>query len=177
MKKASLILLIITISFFLIAGEVQNRTKIETSPLERPQVGFTAPHFSLNTFDGDPISLEQYVGKPVFVNFWASWCPPCRAEMPHMVEIYEEYQNEVHFLGVNMGHQDIESQALDFIEEYKVPYTNVIDRDGTVARLYQVTAFPTTIVLDKNGVVVYRKVGGMTKAEMKSAIQSALKEE
>lgn len=176
MKKASLVILVITISFFLIAGEVQNRTHIETTALERPQVGFVAPEFTLNTFEGSPVSLYEYRGEPIFVNFWASWCPPCRAEMPHMVEVYEEYGDEVHFLGVNMGHQDREASALEFIEEYNVPYTNVVD-EGLVARLYQITAFPTTMVLDREGKVVYRKVGGMTKGEMIAAIERALKEE
>ncbi|WP_078427010.1 TlpA family protein disulfide reductase [Alkalihalobacterium alkalinitrilicum] len=176
MKKLSLVIVVMTIGFFIWFGNYQQSVVLKDSPFTLPQVGYTAPTFLLNDFNGQVSELEKYRGAPVLLNFWASWCPPCRVEMPHLISAYEQFSDHIHFVGINMAHQDRHDAALEFISTYDVPYENLIDEHGQVARQYQVTAFPTTVLLDGEGVIVYRRVGGMTEREIISVMNRVLEE-
>ncbi len=166
-KRILLLVNVIVIVLFLWMGQRQSEDVLATLPL----IGYQAPAFSLDTFKGDTINLEEdLLGKPVLINFWASWCPPCKAEMPDLVEVATAYQSEITFIGINVATQDTLQNSVEFIERYHVPYTNLVDKEGLVSRNYQVPPIPTTIVIDKEGTIVYRKVGGMTKSEIEAAV-------
>ena len=174
-KKGIISLNAVVLILFLWMGYVQQSYE-QGSAATLPLEGYQAPSFTLTSFEEEEISFtEDLLGKPLFINFWASWCPPCKAEMPDMVEVAHQYEGKVQFVGINVATQDSHAQALQFIEQYNVPYVNLIDDGGAVSRLYQVPPVPATLVIDENGEIVYRKIGGLTKREMITAIEQALR--
>lgn len=121
---------------------------------ERP----AAPAFSLPRFDGGTLTLASLRGKYVLVNFWASWCVPCRDEAPLLERAWRQYRDRgLVVVGVNI--QDLEPEARKFIAQFKVSYPNVRDRDGRVSRAYGTTGVPETFFIDRDGRVV-RKFPG-----------------
>lgn len=141
-----------------------------------PQPGYQAPDFTLTDMDGKTVKLSDFRGKPVLINFWASWCPPCRAEMPDLVKKSEQYKDQVVFLGVNLTttEQDPDGPK-KFLKEFNVKYQNVLDKDGKVGSEYQALGIPTTVTVDKNGLVVDRNQGMMNESTMERVIQRLLK--
>lgn len=126
-----------------------------------PQVGFQAPDFELETFAGDRYLLSDLRGKPVLINFWASWCPPCRSEMPAIQKVYDEFRDQGFVvLGVNSTHQDNLGDAITFTQIRKLTFPILLDRDGSVGNLYEVRALPSTFFVDSNGIIQDVVVGG-----------------
>jgi peroxiredoxin len=126
-----------------------------------PEKGFTAPDFSLPTLDGDVIRLSDLRGKPVILNFWATWCPPCRDEMPDLELLWQTYdQGDVMVLGVDQGEppQVVESFIQDVV---RTTFPILLDPRQTVGReLYWVRSLPTTFFIDPDGVIQDIYVGG-----------------
>jgi cytochrome c biogenesis protein CcmG/thiol:disulfide interchange protein DsbE len=117
-----------------------------------------APAFDLPRFDGGTLALSSLRGQYVLVNFWASWCIPCRDEAPLLERAWREYRNRgLTVVGVNI--QDLEPEARKFIAQFKVSYPNVRDRDGRVSRAYGITGVPESFFIDREGRVV-RKFPG-----------------
>lgn len=130
---------------------------------QRP--GNTAPAFALPELEtGNTISLSDFEGQPIVINFWASWCAPCRVEMPHLIEAYNTHAPEgVVFIGIDI--QDTTSDALSFLEEFEVPvdegYIIVTDDTGGTSIDYGVSGLPATFFIDSEGIVVARWVGAV----------------
>ena len=126
-----------------------------------PHVGFQAPDFNLQTKAGDVIALSDFRGQPVLVNFCASWCPPCRAEMPAMEQVYNDYQDQGFVvLAVNATNQDNLSLALSFAEEHDLNFPILLDMDGNVSHEYNVQSLPTSYFVDRFGNIQEIVVGG-----------------
>lgn len=146
----------------------------ETIP-EGLKVGNRAPAFSLQTKDGESIQLSDYRGKTVLLNFWASWCPPCKIEMPYMQDFYEEYQDkDTVVLAVNMTH--LEKNAEDpgtFLEEVGATFPMVYDLQGEVTDKYKIVAYPTTYVLNKQGIITDRFQGAIDHSIMVKAYEKS----
>ncbi|MFN8481822.1 MAG: TlpA disulfide reductase family protein [Anaerolineae bacterium] len=146
-------------------------------PLERLGVrgdNAPAPTFTLPSFSGGDVSLAGYRGRPVVLNFWASWCPPCRAEAPAMQRVWEQYRAQgVVFLGVNSSDNDAAARA--YLAEYGVTYPNVQDDVGRVAPLYHADSLPTTILIDRDGRIVGRRVGAVPEQWLAGRIEDLLK--
>ncbi len=122
--------------------------------------GKPAPDFSLTLFDGRNIRLSDFRGKVVFLNFWASWCPPCRAEARLLEQSWQRYKNQgVVFLGIDM--QDTEEAARRFIQEFGVTYMNGRDPNNRIAINYGVYGIPETFFIDKEGQITYKHIGGL----------------
>jgi len=119
-----------------------------------PRVGDRAPDFTLKTFDGKAVSLSDYAGKPVVLNFWASYCIPCREEFPLFREQLAAHPGEFVVLGVDA--KDIESDAKDFAKEKKATWPIVVDSSNDVAKAYGVGAVPQTFFIKPNGKVALR---------------------
>ncbi|MGM0553326.1 MAG: TlpA family protein disulfide reductase [Pseudomonadota bacterium] len=131
------------------AGEGQ-LTPIPERPL--------APSFELDDTDGVRHQLEQYRGEVVVVNFWATWCPPCREELPSLQRLWEDKRDQgLVVLGVNVG-EDAERIFL-FTADYPVDFPLLMDRDSTVIEAWPVRGIPTTFILDREGRMVYRAIG------------------
>ena len=121
------------------------------SSIAAPQKGFLAPDFSLPDATGSMIALSDLRGKPVLLNIWASWCTPCRAEMPAMQQAYQAFQSQDFvILAVNATNQDKTTAALDFAKEMGLTFPILFDQSGSVSSLYKVQALPTSFFIDKN---------------------------
>lgn len=127
-------------------------------------VGQIAPEIKLETLSGETVRLSDLKGKKVFINFWATWCPPCKKEMPEMQKFYEEYSDEVEILAVNATGQEKGIKTVeDFIESGNYTYPILLDKKLKVTEDYKAFALPTTYFIGTNGVIQQpRKVGPMT---------------
>jgi len=143
-----------------------------------PRAGFLAPAFSLSTLDGGEIALDDLRGQVVLINIWATWCPPCRAEMPAMQRVYEDYHEQgFEILAINSTVQDTFSQLDPFVKEYGLTFPIPLDQAGDVTRLYQIMSLPTSFFVGKDGVIREVVVGGpMDEALLRTRIENLLKE-
>ncbi len=125
--------------------------------------GEPAPDFELETLDGEAFRLSDLQGKKVILNFWYTWCPPCREEMPEMQKFYEEYGDEVEIVAVNMTDKEKNVQDVaDFIAEFSFTYVVPLDRKATVSEEYNIYAAPTSYFIGTDGIVQQsRKIGPM----------------
>ncbi|UCB44252.1 MAG: redoxin domain-containing protein [Dehalococcoidales bacterium] len=134
-----------------------------------PQIGYQAPDFTLVDLDGNTVRLSDFRGKVVFLNFWATWCPPCRAEMPAIEEVYQEYKDEgVVVVGVDVG--ESKSTVRNFVEENGYSWIFVLDTTGEVSMEFMVLRFPTSFFIDSQGIIRATRVGYMNKATMVTLI-------
>ena len=141
-----------------------------------PRQGFAAPEFSLDSLDGSRITLSTLRGHPVVLNLWASWCLPCRTEMPGLERVYQEYKDRgVVILGANMTRQDSEEAARSFVEEHALTFPVLLDREGSMQAAYQIVGLPSTYFIDRQGVIRVVVVGGpMSDAAIASRIEDLL---
>lgn len=118
-----------------------------------------APGFNLPIYEGSlKVTLDDYRGRPVIVNFWATWCPPCREELPSMNRAYEKLRNEgVEMVAINVGED--EAQIFPFLADYPVEFPILLDQGGTIIDQWPVKGLPTTFVVDTQGNLVYRAIG------------------
>jgi len=129
-------------------------------------IGNVAPDFELNTIEGKSIRLSELRGKKVIVNFWATWCPPCREEMPAMQKFYEQYNEHVEVLAVNLTSQDSREKIKPFVEEYGLTFPVVLDVKGKVLKMYEIEPIPTTYIIDSKGIIREKIIGSMTFNQM-----------
>ena len=123
-----------------------------------------APDFTFTSFEGETVRLADYRGRPVIINFWASWCIPCRTEMPLLETTWQQYRDQIHFVGV--AYVDTEAGALAFLEEYGVTYPNGPDLGSRISDAYRIKGVPETFFIDRTGQVIGVKVGPLTPAEL-----------
>ena len=132
------------------------------------KAGESMPDVELKTLDGKSVNLSDYKGEKIFLNFWATWCPPCRVEMPEMQEFHEKYGDEVHIIAVNAtGTEKSVDKVKEFAEENGYTFTILLDEKNKATSKYRATALPTTYFIGADGVIqTPRKVGPMTKSFM-----------
>ena len=143
-----------------------------------PREGFLAPDFTLESQSDSEVTLSDLQGSVVIINLWASWCPPCRAEMPALQNVYEQYLDRgVEVLAINTTNQDNEGDAIAFVREVGLSFPILFDRTGEVSRKYQLRAMPSTYFVDPEGVI--RKVilgGPISEATFQTAVEELLRE-
>jgi len=127
----------------------------------------SAPNFKLTDLNGKSISLSDYKGKVLFLNFWATWCPPCRAEIPDFVEAYAEQKaNGLEILGISVDTKGKEA-VVAFVDKYKINYPVVLESRQTTEKIindYQPGEYiPATIIIDKSGRIRHKEVGAIDK--------------
>ncbi|WP_301109255.1 peroxiredoxin [Sporosarcina sp.] len=139
--------------------------------------GDLAPDFELTTLDGKTVKLSDYRGKKVMLNFWASWCPPCRTEMPHMETYYKEYKDtdNMEILAVNMTKTEVnkEESAKEFVGEYGLTFPILLDKDSKVMKMYRVMAYPTTYIINTEGVITDIVVSAIDDKFLKKIIDES----
>ena len=141
----------------------------------RPEVGYPAPDFALTDLDGNTVRLSELRGQPVFINFWATWCPPCREEMPEIQKVYEEKGKKVKFLAIDLSGTEKSTESVRrFLSSNGYTFPVLLDQDGSVAQRYLVRAIPTSFFIDAQGVVSYKHTGPMTRAAMEQVIRKIL---
>ena len=132
-----------------------------------------ADDFSLKLMAGGTLTLSELRGKAVMVDFWSSWCPPCRREAPVLAEVYLEYEGlPVEFVGVDIW--DVPSAAQEHIDRYNVPYPNGIDADGIIVINYGVTGLPEKFFISPEGTIVKKFVGPMSPSKLRSILNDML---
>lgn len=141
---------------------------------QAPQVGELAPDFQLPNLEGQSISLSDFRGEPVLVNFWASWCGPCIYEMPFIQEVYEEWSaSGLVVLAINKG--ESLSTAKDFMQSNNYSFPVLLDISQDVALEYNIWGIPTTFFIDRDGIIQATKVGAFSsKAEIEMMLSEII---
>ncbi|MDK7664784.1 TlpA disulfide reductase family protein [Cytobacillus oceanisediminis] len=157
------------------AGQMQKYDKME-DPEDLPvglEKGNLAPDFELTDMEGNPVKLSDYRGKAVLLNFWASWCPPCRAEMPHMEKLYNKYKDEnFDILAVNLTNTEKNSgDAEKFVKELRLTFTIPMDVKGEAGSDYNIMAYPTSYFIDSDGVIREKVLGALNEEYMEKEIK------
>ncbi len=137
---------------------------------QNPLLGKPAPDFQLTSLDGQPVSLSDLKGNPVLINFWATWCPPCRGEMPYLQQIYEKWQiMGLVLLAINI--QESSSDVEGFMQSQGLSLPVLLDSDGAIAAQYGIEAIPATFFIDSEGTVQEVKVGAFqSTAEIEESL-------
>lgn len=137
-----------------------------------------APSFNVETFNHGRYNLDETVGRPVLINFWFPSCPPCRAEMPDLQAAYEEYGDEIDFIGVQQTSVDTKQEAIEFLEELGITYPNFADEsEGTSSQVqiaYRVLSFPTTVFLNRDHSISRTWSGLIREKDLKEQIEIAI---
>lgn len=178
--KRSIVLLAIVL---LLAGVAvyQNNGKhdvvLAASSDMLPKPGFTAPTLSLPDLKDRPVAIGGKQAKLTLVNFWASWCYPCEMEAPDLQALSKEYGDKLQILGINATSVDKERQAREFVDQQKLTFTILMDREGSAQKLYKINSFPISLLVDGNGIVRERVEGVIKKEQWQSLIDKWLNAE
>ena len=144
---------------------------------EGPAVDSQAPEFTLQGMDGKTYQLGDFRGqKPVVVNFWASWCPPCEMEAPDLVYLYEKYKDKIEIFAVNLTSQDTFEDARAFAQRHGFAFPVLLDQKGSVARDYQVLSIPTSYFIDKDGIIRHKLIGITTRGRLEAMFQELIEQ-
>jgi peroxiredoxin len=137
------------------------------------EVGKPAPDFQLNTLDEQTVSLSEFRGEPVLVNFWTTWCGPCNTELPFIQQIYEEWQGKgLVVLAINIGESP--SDVAEFIQGQGLSFPILLDTNTNTARGYDIQEIPTTFFIDKDGIIQHIKFGAFHSQEEIESILNQL---
>jgi peroxiredoxin len=141
-----------------------------------PVAGAPAPDFTLKTLDGEMVTLSQFRGQPVLINFWATWCPPCRLEMPDLVKAYEAHQSEGFvLLGVNLTYQDSLPEVQAFVDEFGMTFPVLLDEDGHVTDdLYRLRGLPLSVFVNREGVIARLHIGALPASQIETYVGEIL---
>ena len=147
-----------------------------TENVAAPQAGFAAPDFTLKTPTGEIYTLSDFHGQAVLVNLWATWCPPCRAEMPTIEKMYQEYKDQGFMvLAVDMTYQDDAFAIVPFTKEHGLTFPILIEETGEVASAYQMRSLPSSYFINRAGIVTEVVIGGpMAEALLRTRIEQIL---
>jgi len=148
----------------------------DSSAVEKPQQGFRAPNFKLRTLDGKTVELAKNGGKPSFINLWASWCPPCKMEMPHIQEAYEKYGDRVNFLMVNLTETDDLDKMKEYLSTEGFTFPVLLDEKGEVADRYGVMSIPMTYAVNEEGVIIHKQMGAMSREQIFDLMEQLVKD-
>jgi cytochrome c biogenesis protein CcmG/thiol:disulfide interchange protein DsbE len=135
-----------------------------------PAIGYPAPEFTLTTLSGEEFKLSSLRGTPVVLNFWATWCPPCRAELPELKAAGERYTGQVAVIGVNQV--ETAATVAKSARELGLTFPVPLDQSGAVSRLYRVRSLPTTFFIDRDGVIRQIQSGPLTEAVLAQLLRT-----
>ncbi len=154
------------------AMDNESKGNDEKDALGGLKIGAKAPNFSLKTLDGKQVELSDYEGKKVMLNFWATWCPPCKKEMPDMEKYTQQAGDDVVVLAVNI---DPENDVQAFVEDNGITFTIPLDSQSAknpVNERYKILSIPTTYFIDKKGIIRNKVISAMTLNDMERNINS-----
>jgi peroxiredoxin len=132
-----------------------------------PNVGDKAIDFKLSDLSGDDVTLSQFKGKKVIVNFWATWCPPCKDEMPIMEEFYKKHSEDVEILAINI---DPQYNVKEYQKSMGLTFPILLDKDDKINKAYDILTVPTTYVINEQGIITHKQIGAITSKEGMNAL-------
>jgi len=141
-----------------------------------PQTGFRAPDFTLDDPNGETFTLSQLQGQAILVNLWATWCPPCRAEMPTIEKMYEEYKSQGFVvLALNVTYQDDPLAVVPFVQQRGLTFPILLEETGDTAFAYQLRSLPSSYFIDRQGTISDVVIGGpMSESLLRTEIERIL---
>jgi peroxiredoxin len=168
------LLSVILVFILTMGGLITSCSPSTPIPAQAPQVGKLAPDFQLPNLEGESISLRDFRGRPVLINFWATWCYYCIVEMPFLQEVYDEWSNKgLVVLAIDMG--ESLSRVKKFIEDYHFSFPVLLDVREEVANKYNIRPIPTTFFIDKDGVIREIKIGAFqSEQEIENSLNKIL---
>ncbi len=172
MKKIVALLFILVLTVLAIYNNQKTTTG---SPDQVAKVGFSAPYFTLQAFDNNQYKVSGKREKPVILNFWASWCGPCRQEAPDLKEIYLKYQDKLDFYAINLTSSDDVDSAKAFVQEFQLSFPILLDKTGEVADAYRVMSIPTTYFIDTDGIIQHKLIGAADKGSFEQYVKELIK--
>jgi peroxiredoxin len=146
-------------------GEVSETTPVENYP--GPNVGDKAIDFKLDTLSGESVTLSELKGKKVVLNFWATWCPPCKEEMPIMQEFYTKNGKDVEILAINI---DPQYNVKEFQKAMGLTFPILLDKDDKINTAYDILTVPTTYIINEQGIITHKQIGAITSLESFTAL-------
>ncbi len=145
---------VLLLACFAVYQNIETRHQETILPTEQaPEPNYLAPSFTLSSLDGAVYQVGGQRDKPLFINFWASWCGPCEEEAPDLVEMYHKYKDQFDLYAVNVTQGDNLEDVKRFAMEHKFPFPVLLDKEGKATELYRFLFIPTSYLIDKNGVV------------------------
>ena len=166
-------LVIISVMIGLVIWQFVNEQKPAKPEVQASQEEFEEEHrailatdFTLPMLSGGNLTLSETRGKVTIINFWASWCGPCKMEAPHLQEVYEEYSDRVEIIAVNIMSKDKREDASAFAKQYGFTFPVLLDETGDISTMYGAFAIPTTIFLNEKGEIIHEYAGPMEKQFM-----------
>lgn len=131
------------------------------------EVAGQAPNFTLSTLEGKEIKLSDFKGRKVMINFWATWCPPCKAEMPAMQQLYNQANGYMDILAINI---DPKNDVAGFVRENQLTFPILLDESGKVNEDFSIISIPTTFLINEDGMIEKKHIGAMTLEQMEEFI-------
>jgi peroxiredoxin len=176
-QRLTLYVFILAIGFAWILISADNSGASTAGKIPAPQQGFLAPMFELKTPAGEVINLSGLRGQAVLVNLWATWCPPCRAEMRSIEKVYQEYKDRgFTVLAVNMTYQDDPLAVMPFVNAQELTFRILVDETGQMANAYQLRSLPSSYFIRPDGIINEVVIGGpMSEALLRTRIEDLLK--
>lgn len=170
LTKKNVLVLLFLIAVLFIFLYLNERDKFPNEGNTGTKLGQYAPDFQTEYLNGEKFKLSDLKGKPLILNFWATWCPPCVREMPLLQKLHNE--GKITVIGVNL--QENERTIEEFTKKLNITFPIVLDKDGSVEAMYNVLLKPTTYFIDENGVIVDKKFGELTENDIKERTQKLL---
>lgn len=169
-----ILILIAGASWMLLSAD--NTGTSTSGNISAPQAGFNAPDFTLNTPNNETYSLSELRGQAVLVNLWATWCPPCRAEMPAIEKMYQEYKDQGFIvLAIDMTYQDDPFAVVPFAKEFGLTFPILLEETGVTASVYQLRSLPSSFFINRDGIISEVVIGGpMSEALLRTRIEQIL---
>ena len=175
MKKILALLLALTMVLCCGCGAEKEKQEEKTQETTEEAVDL-APALNVYDREGNPVSLTDMKGKPVIINFWATWCGPCKSELPAFQQAYETYGEDIVFMMVDMvsGRTETKKGAIEYIDGQGYTFPLYFDEDETAVVSYDITAVPATFVIDAKGQVVESHVGAMSYDALEALIKTVI---
>lgn len=171
-KKLTALFLAVLLCISLIGCGNTVKEEADTTAETTGESSDKLPDFKVYDMDGNAVTLYESFGKPLVVNFWATWCPPCKAEMPYFDELYKEYGDRVDFMMVNItdGQRDTTASVKAFIGSNKYSFPVYCDSEMSAAMAYGVNSIPMTLFIDSEGELINYKVGAISESALESML-------
>ncbi|MEK4228045.1 TlpA family protein disulfide reductase [Solibacillus sp. FSL H8-0538] len=142
-------------------------------PIRETTTDGKAPLFTATTLTDEAWTLADYKGKTVILNFWASWCPPCKAEIPQLQSFHEEIPEDIVLLGVNLTHKEQDEGTVRSFVKGKMDFPIILDPTGEISKRYGVVTIPTTVIINPIGEIIYEHTGPVNRKQLEKLVQEA----